>query len=452
MSASPLPTRETFGEWVHDALNHLYDSPHLQAHPLAERLAGHAADALPRSQHLRRVLLEAIQSMRPETGIPAQSSDWRAYRLLELRYLEGLASAEVMNQLALGKSQYYRERSRVLEAMTDKLWERFRDPRAPSADAPAAEAEPSAAPAEAAGSDAPDPAAEAAPPADPAEGATREDLAWSEAQRLYNRATWEVVDVAQLLLELRSVIEPLARVKAVEVEFQTPTPPGAVRADRVMLRQAILNVITYALDLAPAGRVVVATGAAQAEAGLAVSARGAAVGTPRRPGVGLEIGRQLLSELGGALHVTAPSAAEPETWAARLTWPLSRPQTLLVIDDNQGFVDLFRRYLAASDWHVLGAADGAAARALIAETRPAVIILDVMMPREDGWEFLMALKADPATRELPVIICSVLTEPQLAATLGAAAYLPKPVTPAALRQALAPWGAVRGGASAGPAR
>ena len=421
MPPEPPPTRETFGEWVHDALNHLYDSPHLQAHPLAERLAGPAADALPRSQHLRRLLLDAIQSLRPEAGAPAQSSDWRAYRLLELRYLEGQASAEVMSQLALGKSQYYRERSRVLEAMTAKLWDKLMAPAAPEA-----------------------------APSDPPEAATREDLAWSEAQRLYHRATWEVVDVAQLLLELRSVIEPLARVKTVAVAFETPTPPAAVRADRVMLRQAILNVITYALDLAPEGQVVVAT--PPREAGLEVTARGAAVGAPRRPGVGLEIGRQLLSELGGALQVTAPSAAEPETWSARLTWPPMRPQTLLVIDDNQGFVDLFRRYLAASDWQVLGAADGAAARALIAETRPAVIILDVMMPREDGWEFLMALKADPATRELPVIICSVLTEPQLAATLGAAAYLPKPVTPAALRQALAPWGVVRGGASSGPAR
>jgi CheY-like chemotaxis protein len=429
MSAEIPPTRAVFGEWVHDALNHLYDSPHLQQHPLAERLPASPAHPLPRSQHLRRLLLEAIQAMRPEAGVPAQSSDWRAYRLLELRYLEGLSSAEVMNQLALGKSQYYRERSRVLEAMTDKLWEKLLGALPPAE-----------APSEAAGGQ--PPAADAAAP----ETATRADLAWSEAQRLSHRATWELVEVAQLLTELRSVIEPLARVKQVQVEFETPLPPVNLRADRVMLRQAILNVLTYALDLAPQGQVRVGA-PAEREAGLRVTARGPEVAAPKRPGVGLEIGRQLLSELGGALHV---SLSEPDAWEARLVWPPSGPQTLLVIDDNQGFVDLFRRYLAAADWRVVGATDGAAARALLAEARPAVIVLDVMMPREDGWEFLMALKADPALRDLPVIICSVLTEPQLATTLGAAAYLPKPVTQAALLQALAPW--IPGGASPAPAR
>jgi Amt family ammonium transporter len=106
--------------------------------------------------------------------------------------------------------------------------------------------------------------------------------------------------------------------------------------------------------------------------------------------------------------------------------------------------------LAATDWAVHGAVDGAEARQWLAEMRPTIIMLDVMMPREDGWEVLMALKAEATTRDIPIIVCSVLTEPQLATTLGAAAYLPKPVTQEALLQALAPWS--RAGASQRPAR
>jgi CheY-like chemotaxis protein len=145
-----------------------------------------------------------------------------------------------------------------------------------------------------------------------------------------------------------------------------------------------------------------------------------------------------MHEMGGRLDVST-GEAEGDVWEASLAWLVDRPQTLLVIDDNRGFVDLFQRYLAASAWHVIGATDGAAARQALAEARPAVIVLDVMMPKEDGWELLMALKAAPETRDIPVVICSVLTEPQLAVTLGAAAYLPKPVTQQALLQALAPW-------------
>jgi CheY-like chemotaxis protein len=75
----------------------------------------------------------------------------------------------------------------------------------------------------------------------------------------------------------------------------------------------------------------------------------------------------------------------------------------------------------------------------VAEIRPTVIILDVLLPQEDGWELLMSLRADDRTRDIPVIVCSVLREPQLARSLGASAHLPKPVTQGALLEALTPW-------------
>jgi CheY-like chemotaxis protein len=59
-----------------------------------------------------------------------------------------------------------------------------------------------------------------------------------------------------------------------------------------------------------------------------------------------------------------------------------------------------------------------------------------MMPTQDGWEILQALKNDPATQHVPVIICSVLDDPELARSLGAVAYLHKPVTQADLLSVL----------------
>jgi putative two-component system response regulator len=64
---------------------------------------------------------------------------------------------------------------------------------------------------------------------------------------------------------------------------------------------------------------------------------------------------------------------------------------------------------------------------MIAETRPDLIILDVMMPSMDGWQVLRSLKQNPATKSTPIIICSVLREPELAISLGAISYLIKPV-------------------------
>jgi len=155
-----------------------------------------------------------------------------------------------------------------------------------------------------------------------------------------------------------------------------------------------------------------------------------------RQGVGLEVCRRLVRDMGVGLVVDDRSAEE---WNTHLIWGSSRPRTLLVIDDNQEFANLFRRFLTVHHWEVIGAADSEAAYAEISRKRPSVILLDVMMPRQDGWEFLMDVKSRKDTRDIPVIVCSVLSEPQLAASLGADAYLTKPVTQQALLQALSPW-------------
>jgi CheY-like chemotaxis protein len=64
---------------------------------------------------------------------------------------------------------------------------------------------------------------------------------------------------------------------------------------------------------------------------------------------------------------------------------------------------------------------------LAGEKHPDAITLDVMMPNVDGWQVLRGLANAPATANIPVIICSVLKEPELAFSLGARAYLKKPV-------------------------
>ncbi len=418
-----LPTRDEFAEWIRDVLNRLYDSSFLQAHPLANLFAGEEVSALQRSQTLRRVLLEAIRAMRPAPGTPAQSPDWRAYRILELRYIEGLSPTEVMKQIALEKSHYFREQARVLEVLTDVLWNQWQKAHQ-----------------------------EANVATEKVADTTREELARSETERLYAHATWEALDMAELLDDLRTVVEPLAKAQGGSVHLAPLHHLTVSHANRIMLRQAILNVVTYALDIARGGRVDISSFTEGQEMGIRVLAWRAAntesLASPvQRQGVGLNICRQLMAAMGGSLHLEARSA---DCWKARLVWPTSVPRVLLVIDDNEGFVDLFRRYLAGYNWQVIGVANGAEARRIIAETPPTVITLDVMMPQEDGWELLVSFKNDDRTRNIPVIVCSVLNEPQLALALGAAGYLPKPVTQPALLRALAPWS--QAGASPRPAR
>ena len=57
---------------------------------------------------------------------------------------------------------------------------------------------------------------------------------------------------------------------------------------------------------------------------------------------------------------------------------------------------------------------------------PNAIILDVMMPEQDGWELLQRLRTQPATRTVPIIVCTVFDDAQLAYSLGASAFVSKP--------------------------
>jgi CheY-like chemotaxis protein len=67
------------------------------------------------------------------------------------------------------------------------------------------------------------------------------------------------------------------------------------------------------------------------------------------------------------------------------------------------------------------------AKEQVLKVRPHAITLDIMMPNKDGWSVLTELKSDAATRDFPVIICSILDQADKGFSLGAADYLVKPI-------------------------
>jgi DNA-binding response OmpR family regulator len=100
---------------------------------------------------------------------------------------------------------------------------------------------------------------------------------------------------------------------------------------------------------------------------------------------------------------------------------------VLVIDDDPAVRELMQRSLAKDGFRVEVAADGASGLALARQHNPAVITLDVMMPHQDGWSVLGALKTDPATANIPVIMLTIVDDKQLGFALGAADYFTKPI-------------------------
>ncbi|MFQ5938042.1 MAG: response regulator [Acidiferrobacterales bacterium] len=108
----------------------------------------------------------------------------------------------------------------------------------------------------------------------------------------------------------------------------------------------------------------------------------------------------------------------------------------LVIEDDPKAADLLRIYLSEAGYHVEIAEDGADGLEKIKRLTPDVVILDVLLPKVDGWDFLSQVKADSATKEIPVIIVSIVDQKGKGFALGAAEYLVKPIKKETLLRAL----------------
>jgi CheY-like chemotaxis protein len=101
--------------------------------------------------------------------------------------------------------------------------------------------------------------------------------------------------------------------------------------------------------------------------------------------------------------------------------------TVMIVGDDSDFSYLMQRYVRQSGYQMTIAHPGEKALKLAKQKRPAVIVLEIDPPETVGWDMLQALKADPDTHNIPVVICSWADERTRGLAEGAAGYLRKPV-------------------------
>jgi CheY-like chemotaxis protein len=381
-----------FRKLVKDALEHLYDTAYLEVHPLLSHLTGsNAVSRTTNAQKLRSLLKESIELLRPPQGMPSRSPEWRSYLALRYRFVQEMTVGQVENELGVSRRQLQREIRRGLEALASILRAHH---GTESADSPALVAA-----------------------ARPAPDLENELNHWE-----LSRQTCEVralVNDAEGLL--RAALAPGQAAVMIDLPYHLPP----VLVDTTMARQALLMVMRLLLQSAHGA---ITLNAVPQEDCIAIRLQ-APAGTLPPPEDSWEAPRLLIRRQGGGLSV------EPgKTSAVRveIRLPLAGQTRVLVVDDNPAILQLFERYLTPQHYEIIKAGSGTGVLTLVKEIRPALIVLDVMMPNLDGWQVLRSLKENPDTARTPVIICSVLKEPELALSLGADAYLKKPVERLAL--------------------
>jgi signal transduction histidine kinase/DNA-binding response OmpR family regulator len=127
-----------------------------------------------------------------------------------------------------------------------------------------------------------------------------------------------------------------------------------------------------------------------------------------------------------------PAAAAPATekqheTAAAVSAVAAGGASILVIDDDAVSQDLLRTMLTREGYRVTIAGGGEEGLRLARETRPDVITLDISMPKMDGWSVLTALKADPSTHDIPVVMLTMVDNKSMGFALGASEYMTKPI-------------------------
>ncbi len=110
----------------------------------------------------------------------------------------------------------------------------------------------------------------------------------------------------------------------------------------------------------------------------------------------------------------------------------STAQQILVVDDDQDIVRLVRAYLEKSGFQVLTANDGETAIHILRRDRPALVVLDLMLPDRDGWDITRLVRSDPSLSEIPIIMLTARiddTDKIIGLELGADDYVTKPFNP-----------------------
>jgi len=298
------------------------------------------------------------------------------------------------------------------------------------------------------------------------------DLSKIEAGQMDLRL--QVVNIAEIVEQVRNTVEPLAIQKNITLKGEN-VDAGTIVADAGKVKQMLLNLVSNAIKFTPDnGMITIQARRLDDAVELSVIDTGIGIakedfgrvfrefqqldsGVGRQQpgtGLGLTLTRRFANLHGGDVRmdselgrgsvftITLPlearrAVAAPQTVAAeRPAVAISRP-LVLVVEDDPAAAELLIRQIERAGFRTQVARTGGQALAAARAQKPAAITLDILLPDLDGWEVLTRLKNDAATSMIPVIVVSVVDNPELGIALGALDYFVKPVPAEELMSRLA---------------
>lgn len=343
------------------------------------------------AQCARDAIRQALESLKPTPDMPPSARARRIYEVLSCRYLQALTQEATAERLGITARHLRREQREAVLVLARRLIER-QDHRARSGGQ----------------------ARESTTGLPALREQVRQELA-----ALEQSAPDSVADVGEAVRAAVALERTRTARLGISVTVADIPERLAVAAHPSMLRQVLVMALGLLATQAAGGAIAIQARREGNQAALTLRARPVAQGA--------DPDTCLLSEMLAAQDGTLEVTHSDDALSARIILPTADDVTVLVVDDNQDLVHFYRRYTAGTRYRIVHVPAGKNAMAAIETSSPGVIVLDVMLPDMDGWELLAHLYEHPTTRAIPVVVCSVIREEELALELGAVVYVPKPV-------------------------
>lgn len=369
MAYNEMPP-ESIIEQVKEALEKLYDFQALQESLLTQKLDPHSP--MSGARQLRSQLFDAIETLNPGQNVAANSITARIYNLIYVHYVGRLTIQQAAWEVGVSLRQAYRDLRRGQELVSAALWHKLYQ-----------------------------------------DDATPQQITSVNAELTRLGDTTSVATLQEILDTAVRPIQILADKYNIMIEIESPTSPILLTTNLTMAQQILTHILSQIIQqVRPTSLNIQLTEDHQS---VRICYPGEVQSTLNiKP-----IIQQMMDQI----------AWEIQFKAGEISLILAqRSALILLIDDNEGLSHLLQRYLTDEAYRVLSVPNTEEGLQIVQKLQPDAIILDVMMPGIDGWELLQRLRTKRETQFIPVIICSVINDPELAFALGASRYIAKPVS------------------------
>jgi len=401
-------TCEVYEQELQKALIHLNDPDYQPSDTLYMLIGSSPQDGV---LTIQITILRAIEDLKPSPDTPSTAQTKQFYDLLHKRFVLKLTQEETADHLHISRTSIHRIQRKAVHTLARALWERSH------AEEPIADRWSDQRGDEGLGKELPG-----------FQATDWSSQAQSELVSLEKSAPDAVSNVGEVIVNVQELTGALISQLGSHVEVRSLQPNLVAAVHSSVLSQIFIMVLErlarYGLD----GQIMIN---ARLEDGNVKIEFISTITMQDKPSE-----KELVADILIPEGVSIKACVDDAQVFVYIKLPSADKVTVLVVDDNPDMALFYRRSTERTRYHIVHVMKGQGLFETIEAVTPDIIVLDIMLPDVDGWRLLMRLHQNPATQSIPVIICSVVREDQLALSLGAVIYLPKPVRPRQFIQAL----------------